>query len=171
MNRQVRCVDTKQLADKDKSYKAADGKYYSSEAAYNFILKSNGWKTMSYNLFSDVCGFNIDGSHYLPPVCKKELKQYERFGWDCVYKTIYMMADDFKWAATHKTFNSEYALARYMGAIIGNNITTVKKGMLEKEKQEREAAKLVEQANADDMVMAQNNKKATDISSLLEDED
>lgn len=172
MRRQVKCVDTQQLADRDKCYKAADGKYYSSEAAYNFICKETVWRNKTYDLCSEECGYYDGNKHFLPPIFKSMLKEWAAdFGWECVYKTVYCLADDFKWAVTTKQFSNEFRKSSYIGAIIGNNIYKVHKSIVDREKQIKQAEQLAKQVNADDMTMAQSNNKINDISNLLEDDD
>lgn len=169
MARQVKCRDTGLLADKDKCFKAVDGKYYSSEAAFNNIQSKQEWRNRTYVLLSEVCGFEDE---YLPPIYKKEIKSYEEYGFENVYLGICHVKKNIEWVLKNKDFKSEYARARYISVIVKDGIREVVKRKKKDDQIKKQQEKLIQQDEIpEDITLVYKDKPIPDISSYLEDDD
>ena len=165
MARQVRCHDTGLLADRDTSYKAADGKYYSSEAAFNRIREEREWRKKVYALLIEIFGFQKD---YVPPIYKREIASFDKFGLENVYLAIRYVRKDIEWALANKEFKSEYAQARYISVIIGSAIGEVIRLKAKDERIKRQQDKLIKNDTIpEDTTLAHKDRPAPDISRFL----
>ena len=165
MARQVKCQDTGLLADKSTSYKAADGKYYSSEAAFNRIREEREWRKNIYELLIEIFGFKND---YVPPAYRKEIESFIGFGFENVYLAIRYARKDIEWALTHKEFKSEYAQARYISAIIGNVVGEI----IRLKAKDKKIKKVQDKQNSipEDLTLVHKDRPAPDISKFLEND-
>ena len=169
MARQVRCHDTGLLADKEVSFKAADGKYYSSEAAFNNIREEQEWRNKTYELLIEICKFKND---YVPPVYKRELKSYADFGFENIYLGLRYARNNIEWVLETKDFKSEYAEARYISTIIRNNAEKVAERRKKDEQIKKQQDKLIQQDEIPvDTNLTYKDKSIIDISSYLEGDD
>lgn len=120
MGRKCKCQDTGEYSNTDVAYRAPNGKYYSSEKAWNLYDKNLQYK----NKIIDEMYMILQYKSFMkiPSVFYKYLKEWEDFGYDVVLDTINKQKDAFDWALKNKTFKSESAKLIYMSMIIQNNL-------------------------------------------------
>lgn len=163
MGRRVKCQDTGEYSTSDCTYRATNGRYWSSEAAYRHYLDQQEWYRKSVKLL--MVELEYDDS-FVPTLIMKNIKKYERVGYDVVYDTICQQHNAIMWALQNKTFDKEYYKITYIFKIIDNNILDVYHAKKHNEEQKKiNEAMIVPQ---DDNI--NNKKQATrDISRFLED--
>ena len=163
----VKCCDTNEKKPKEECYKAPDGKYYTSEKAYNIVKKSKeDWLECIDNI-STILGYH-KGMKF-PTTLPKRLKQLEGYGYDVVLETLMQNYKEISWSLVRRQFNSEYGRIAYVFGIIEHNILPVynKKQHYEKAL-ENMSTKTIENM---DLSNIGNHKTSHDVSKLLGDID
>lgn len=128
----VKLVDTGESSTSDKSYKAPNGKYYSSEASYKRIKEENSYRFQSIDYLSELLGY--DDNIPVPALLFKKIEELRKCGYKVVYKTIEQQEPNIKKVLSKKEFKNESAKINYIMAILKNHIIDVY--MDEKKKQE-----------------------------------
>ena len=122
--RQVRCRDTGVLVSISDAWKAPDGKYYSSQGAFEHIENEKKYRQKCLEELGNILGYH-EGQKF-PTVLAKKLKEYEYYGYNIVLQTIITKKSDIEYAIKCKEFASEYNKVAYIMAIITNSINDVK---------------------------------------------
>lgn len=118
--RQVKCRDTGALVSISDAWKAPDGKYYSSQGAFEHLEKEKVYRQKCLEEIGNILGY-IKGQKF-PTVVAKKLKEYEPYGYDTVYQTILGKKQIIYNAISNKDFTSDYNKTSYIMAIITNSI-------------------------------------------------
>jgi hypothetical protein len=160
----VKLKDTGEKVPQTNAFKAADGKYYSSEAAFEYLKKQNEfWICCNKKLFELL---QYEKGMKFPTVICKKLKELESYGWDVVFECICDSEDAISWALNNKEFSSEYGKCAYIMAIVVNHINDTKKKVIMKER-ELECQKKIQIPKEIDI--QKGVQKKCDISRFLED--
>ena len=146
MARRVKCIDTGEYSTSDVAYRAINGKYWSSEAAYNKHQDQMEWFHKCVNLIMSELGYD---ENFVPTLIMKNLKRYEKVGYDVAYDTINHVHDSIMWALQNKTFIKEFNKITYVFRIIDNHVLDV----YEERKRDREQKRI-----NDRMVVPQNDE-------------
>lgn len=163
MGRRVKCQDTGEYSTSDCAYRATNGRYWSSEAAYRHYLDQQEWYRKSVKLL--MVELEYDDS-FVPTLIMKNIKKYAKVGYDVVYDTICQQHNAIMWALQNKTFDREYYKIIYIFKIIDNNILDVYHAKKKNEEQKKINEAMI--VPLDDNI--NNKKQATrDISRFLED--
>ena len=123
--RQVKCRDTGVLVPISDAWKAPDGKYYSSQGAFEHLENEKMYRQRCLEELGNYLGYH-DGQKF-PTIVAKKLKEYEYYGYKTVLETIIIKKNDIVYSISHKDFASEYNKVSYIMAIITNSINDVKK--------------------------------------------
>ena len=121
--RMVKCHDINEKRPMKESYKAENGKYYTSEQAYEKILHDREMREKCYDIYKK--WFNIPDDLMCSTYWMKTVKNYEKYTYDILYATLLQIEDDIQYAITNKTFKTETNTIQYINAIISNNINDV----------------------------------------------
>lgn len=163
MARKVKCVDTGEYSTSDVAYRATNGKYWSSVAAYNHHEEQMEWFHKCVNLMMSELGYD---DSFVPTLIMKNLKRYEKVGYDVAHKTIEQQHDAIMWALQNKTFIKEFNKITYVFRIIDNNILDV----YEAKKRDKEQKRINEAMIVPQDDQVQNKRQGThNISKFLED--
>jgi len=146
MARKVKCVDTGEYSTSDVAYRATNGKYWSSVAAYNHHQDQMEWFHKCVNLIMGELGYD---ENFIPTLIMKNLKRYEKVGYDVAYDTINHVHDSIVWALQNKTFIKEFNKITYVFRIIDNHVLDV----YEERKRDREQKRI-----NDGMIVPQNDE-------------
>ena len=167
MHRQVNIIDTGQKGWSDESYKAPNGKYYSSEEAFLNRIKKVSLKNQCIDRLMELLDYQPGMK--LPTYTYKKIKEYEKpYGYDVLLNTINAQEDSIKWALKNKDFGSETAKIMYIFAIIQNNAMTEFQKKVRLERAKREQEKTLKTVEDLDMTPVEVEHKK-DVSSLLGD--
>ena len=169
--RRVKCFYTGEYGTSLTFYKAPDGHWYKSEAAYRERLHKTAVHKQLMCAIADVMMF--DSSMAFPTIIPKKLKELSFYGEDIILATIEQCRDKIGHAMRTKEFDSEYGRAAYFMAILKNNINDVykasKSAAVTKAKQEKQA-ETVPVTDDYDFIAASTSHKHTDLSNLFDDE-
>ena len=141
--------DTGQKKPKDESYKAENGYYYSSEAAYRQMREKAEQKNRCYDLLMELMGYDKTKGHKLPTLAVKKMEEYRNsYGFDVLYETILSQSDNIRWALSNRLESStELNKVSYIFAILRNNVMTEYRKKKRQEKQEKESQKKLAEVN------------------------
>lgn len=167
----VLCRDLNEKRYNIDCFKAPDGKYYSSEDAYNDIAnkkrKINEDRNRCINTIADVLGY--DNAMPMPTITYKKMEELSSYGYDVIEETIKLNRNAIEWAIEHKTFKSEVNKIQYVFAIIQNNCKETLDIVRRQEK--NKARNNVNDIDVNDTEMVVNRKQnVKDISKWLEDD-
>lgn len=132
MSRQVKLKDTGEVSTSDVAYKGLDGKYYSSQKAFEKCIKNKEYRKKCIDLMYSVLGYNE--RMIIPTFYYKELKKYEGIGYEALYRTMLSQNNSVQWALKNKSFNAETSKVMYIMAIYNNNIMDEYKKMVAEER-------------------------------------
>ena len=165
MARKVKLRDTGEDSTSDVAFKAEDGKYYSSEKAYEKISKNKYYKNKCIDLMFEVLGYK--NNMIIPTFFYKSLKNFEGVGYEALYNTMISQDKSVQWALNNKTFNGEVSKVMYIMAIYNNNVMDEYKKIIENQKNKS----IMEKTNdINEMSDNINRKQETkNISRFLED--
>lgn len=174
MPRQVKLQDTGEKSTSDKAYKAPNGKYYSSQEAYDTIAIQNKYRIDCIDYLYDLLGY---GDLPAPTILYKYLDEMKKCGYDAIYETILQNEEQITWALEHKSFNNEFNKIKYIMAILRNNVVDVYKEIKRNKEFERKAAKIIEfkdynrgkDEDEDSYNIGGTSGKGKDVSSFLGD--
>ena len=162
----VKCVDTGQLAPKENCYKAENGKYWSSEAAYLLWKNEDEWRNKCKDLMVNILFPNYKEGMKLPTILWKRIEEFSSMGHEIFYNAIVGERSSIEWALRSKQFKNPTKMISYVFRILENNMM----------KYYQEAQDAAEQKRINEnMVIPENievdNKKqrSHDISRFLED--
>lgn len=163
--RKVKHQDTGEYGNSLTSYKAPNGKYYSSESAYKTIKEDNEYWLKSMNALMEILGY--EQGMKLPSAAAKKFSEYRGYGMKNVYDVIMQCKENrtFDWIA-RKEFSSEWGRVSYYSTVIVNKVAEQYKN-----------PKPFTPANAevpsfeDDEEVKHVNKKRHDVSAFIKDED
>lgn len=146
-------------------YRADNGKYYTSESAYNKYRENLDYKSKCNTAIFEILDYK--DFMKLPRVWFVKLSEWEGYGYKVVYNTLLKQVDKIKYAIKNKDFKSESAKFMYISAIIENNLTDTLKEIAREEKEKR----IAEENKDIDFDMSSINRTQTtkDISNWLED--
>lgn len=155
----VNCVDLDEKIDRENAYKADNGKYYSSQDAYEKIKLEKKRKKWATNELISLLGF--EKYKIIPTVLYKVINSYNKIGYEALCKTIVAEENVIKYGIANNSFKNDYAKIKYVEAIINNNINDI----IRKPK--------IEISEADDVVddntkLNNPKQKQKDISQFLE---
>jgi len=125
--RRVKYVDTGEYGNSLEGYKGFDGKYYSSQAAYNHIIEVRQQKRQCIDKIGEI--MDIGANEFVPPVMVKTIGKYSKIGFDVLYEVLCEQEKSIRWALDNKSFANDYQASKYIDAILGNNYREVKKRM------------------------------------------
>lgn len=167
MHRQVNIIDTGQKGWSDESYKAPNGKYYSSEEAFLNRQKKISLKNQCIDRLMELLDYKPGMK--LPTLTYKRIAEYEQpYGYDVLLDTINAQEDAIRWALKNKMFGSETAKIMYIFAIIQNNAMTEFQKKIRLERAKREQEKQLANIEELDMKPVEVEHKK-DVSDLLGD--
>lgn len=125
--RRVKYVDTGEYGNSLEGYKGADGKYYSSQAAYDRIVEVRQQKRQCIDKIGEI--LDIGANEFVPPVMVKMIGKYNKVGFDVLYEVLCEQEKSIRWALDTKNFRNDFQAAKYIDAILGNNYREVKNRM------------------------------------------
>ena len=163
--RQVKCRDTGILVSASDAWKAPDGKYYSSQGAFNHLIHEREYKQKCLEELGNLLGYS-EGQKF-PTIVAKKLKEYESYGYEVVLKTILDKKEIIGYAIDTKNFNSEYNKVAYVMAIITNNINDVYKKFKSASRADVSTKTDITMEEIQSMSTPVSNKDIHDISSFL----
>ena len=142
MGRIVKIWDMGTKGDSADAYHAPNGKYYSTKAAYDNMVKQQVDRQRCIDIILDLLGYQPD----MKPntFIFKLLKELEPYGYEVVYDTINEKMKDICWALSKKSFQNETFKIKYVFAIINNSVMDVYKRKKDQEEQERKTAEVIE---------------------------
>lgn len=162
--RRVKCQDTGEYSTSDVAYKAENGKYYSSQAAYSLLLEQKEDRQRCVDLMFEV--LNYQSWMKLPTFFFSKLKTWEPYGYKVVYDTINGVRQNIEWALQNKRFADESKCVVYVCAIIENHLNDYYK-LHKREQQAENKSNRLEIDASTEFIPTQRTRK--DISSLLGD--
>jgi hypothetical protein len=130
--RQVKCRDTGILVSASEAWKAPNGKYYSSQGAFERLENEKMYRQKCLEEIGNIMGYG--NGQLFPTIVAKKLKEYESYGYDVVYQTIIGKKQAIINSISNKDFTSEYNKTSYIMAIITNSINDFYKRKQSKEK-------------------------------------
>lgn len=125
--RRVKYVDTGEYGNSLEGYKGADGKYYSSQTAYDRIIEVRRQKRQCIDKIGEI--LDIGANEFVPPIMVKMIGKYNKVGFDVLYEVLCEQEKSIKWALDTKNFRNDFQAAKYIDAILGNNYRQVKDRM------------------------------------------
>lgn len=168
MARSVRLVDTNELSTSDISYKAPNGKYYSSEEAYNKWDLNKKMRIKCVEKMYDL--LNYKSFMKIPSLFYKKLSEWEPYGYDVVLICMNSVNDKVSWIIKNKDFQSETAKILYLCSVFENNMTDALKEKARKERMKESSLKNnVKEIEDVDLSKVGTSKRGHDVSSLLGD--
>ena len=168
MARKVKFQDTGEIGMSNVGYRAANGKYYSSEAAYNKYAKNKEYREKCIALMYEVLGYS--NKMIIPTYYYKTLKDFEGVGYEALYLTMKNKNPDVQWAIRNKDFNGETAKVMYIMAIYKNGVMDEYKKLIAEEKHQKIMSEKVDDISDEFSLEINNNtKKKKDISRFVED--
>ena len=162
--RRVKCRDTGEYSTSDVAYKAPDGKYYTSEAAYLLSEKRKEDRGLCIDLWYEILQYQA--WQKMPSLVFSKLKSWEPYGYDVIYATMLGERDSIDWALTNKRFSNDPQCIMYLSAIIENHLNDYYKIAINAKKKEEVAHKVEVE---DDSAMIQVQRTRKDVSNLLGD--
>ena len=167
--RKVKLQDTGEYSTNDVAFQAPNKKYYSSEEAYNKIVRNNLYRTKCIEGMYVL----LDYKDYMkiPTYFYKRLKECEGYGYDVVYKCMQMKARDIQWAITNKDFDSEIGKIMYIWAILDNGMNDALKQVVaeRREAERRNKDTAIEQSVNVDLDVNTVEQHTVNISKFLEE--
>lgn len=122
--RKVRCFATGEWGLLDEFFKAPDGHYYKDESVYEQYKDNAAIYIKLMDDIRDTMAF--DPSMAFPTIITRTLKDLSQFyGYGIILETFERCKSSIGYAMRSKTFQSEYARAAYVMAILKNNINDV----------------------------------------------
>lgn len=162
--RKVKCFVTGEMGDaKDFYWNFVGGvkKYFKNEEVYRQYTKSKEDRANCTQLLAELIGLE-----YSPTINKEITGLHNTYGYDIILATVQDNKNTIEWSVANKLSEAnEYQKARYVMAIIKNNIATVAKRW-KKIAIQKEADVEIDVLNQTDFVV----HVAKDISHFLEDE-
>ena len=162
MARRVKCQDTGEYSTSDVAYRAANGKYYSSMAGYQQLEEQKVNRKKCIDALFEILGFDKD--IIVPTILFKNLKSYEKMGYDVVYDTIIEETKDINWALQNVNFQNTNGMIMYVCKILEGHMVDV----YQRKKFERCHAKRPDVAPID-IEIHNKKQKSKDISRFLEE--
>ena len=162
--RKVKLQDTGDYSTSDVSYKAPNGKYYSSKESYEKLLNEHKMRTKCVDKIVDL--FGLKPGMKLPTLFYKRINELAIYGFEVVYNTIVNNESSITWALENKEFNSEVGKVQYVMAIVQNNINEEYKIKQKQLKSQKENAKIIDEPI--DLEVNNCVQKTKDISRWLE---
>jgi len=164
MGRQVKLWDKPgEKGDSTVSYKAPNGKYYSSESAYQQIMAQKEYRKKCLDYLCNILDYDDDIP--FPTIMPKLLDEMKKCGYDVLFETIQRHENNIVWALQNKDFSNEYQKIKYIMTIVRNNVIDVYREYQQKVAADRTKAEII---NIDDFKQ-QHKQKKTDISRWLDD--
>lgn len=161
--RRVKCRDTGEYSTSDVAYKAPDGKYYSSEAAYSSSVIQKESRSQCIELWYELLQYQA--WQKMPSLVFSKLKSWEPYGYDVVYATMNGERQRINWALVNKQFKNDSQCIAYLCAIIENNLNDYYKVINYARKKEA----VVHKVEIDDEAPIQVQRTRKDVSNLLGD--
>jgi len=163
--RQVKCQDTGILVSKSDAWKAPDGKYYSSQGAFEHLEKEKVYRQKCLEEIGNILGYT-KGQKF-PTIVAKRLKEYEAYGYEVVLQTITEKRQIIINSISTKDFTSEYNKTSYIMAIITNSINDIYKRQQNKIKQQHISRSVATTEEVESVVAPVNTGNVHDISRFL----
>ena len=120
--RQVKCRDTNEICNKNEAYKAENGKYYSTEEGYLKIKYKNRIRQKCIDIV-----YNNLLSYPVSSYFTKRLNEYEKIGYDIVYKCLENELPQIKKSMDNIIFENDFKKICYLIACIDNKIDSYRK--------------------------------------------
>lgn len=133
--------------DRKDAYKAPNGFYYSSEAAYQAVVKNEEMRKKCIEYMYDFMLY--DSYMKMPTIFYKKLKDWSTYGYEVVYTAMALADMDVRSASIYKTFENENSRVAYLSAIIQNRLNDALK--IEKRKTEKPKTVNIEIDNLEDV--------------------
>ena len=162
MARRVKCQDTGEYSTSDVAYRAANGKYYSSMASYQQLEEQKAQRQKCIDALFEILGFDKDT--IVPTILFKNLKSYEKMGYDIVYDTIIEEERDINWALQNVNFQNTTGMIMYVCKILENHMMDVYQ-----RKKFRQCHANRKEIVIDNIEINNKKQKTKDISKFLED--
>ena len=163
--RQVKCRDTGELVPISDAWKAPDGKYYSSEGAFERLVHDKQCRQECLTELGNILGY-FEGQKF-PTIVAKKLKEYEGYGYDVVLRTIRNKKEAILYSINNKDFSSEYCRVAYVMAIITNNINDVRNAINKEKKAQVASSPIITSDEIEDSISPTVNSGVRDISKFL----
>ncbi len=123
MGRRVKCRITEEYGDSEDFYKAKDGRYYKSKEIYINYKREDLARRKTNTLLMEFLKLRS-----YPPMLGKLIKElHQDYSYEVIYLTVVNCKKNIQYALSNKHFNSQFAMIRYIGAILKNNIPEVYK--------------------------------------------
>lgn len=167
MGRKVKLQDLNIYGNSDNAFKASNGKYYSSEEAWQIKQKENEYRLKCISHISELMGY--EKNMKLPTTAFKFIAEYgQSYSYESLFNTMIAQDNFADWALKTKEFKSENNKVAYLFAIYRNNIMPEYK-RLKKEKNRIREDKKETAVQFEDL---ENRKqKVNDISNFLDDDE
>lgn len=168
MGRRVKLVDKEgEYGDNATAFKAPNGRYYSSEEAYQNIQKNEDYRQKCISKMFEILGY--ESYQKMPSIFYKHLNEWKGYGFDVVFETILRVEPNINWALNTKDYQTESIKIMYFDRIIENNLNDVKKEFDMKKKINHRLDQDV--YDVVDLELSNKQQKTKDISKFLEDDD
>lgn len=169
MSRRVKCQDTGEYSTSDCAYRATNGKYWSSEAAYQQWVENKEWRQKSVDALFEILGYQSGMT--VPGVLWKNFAKYEKMGYETVYETIIGERKNIEWAMQNKEFKSEAGLISYVCRTLENHMMDYYKTIqaVKKAKEKQKNTQDNEDNNYSDAGLL--SSKSHDVSQFLGDDE
>lgn len=160
----VKCWDTGEKQDKNQSYRAPTGKYYTSKEAYETIVENTEWRNKCIDLYRSWVGRKDKA----PSIWTKKMSEYKAYSPEIIYAAMLLSDSAVKYAVSNKTFNNEYQMAAYLWAIVNGKMIEADKKVSMRKQREADAKSQEQSYQYDDTIIQQNhNRKTIDISRFV----
>ncbi len=116
----VKCWDIQEKRPREECFKAPNKKYYSSEEAYQIMVRQTEWKNKCTNKMQDIMGYDHDMK--LPTSWYKFISEFKKYGYDVIYDNLEANEKTFLWALQNKSFKNDTHALSYFKAIIQNSV-------------------------------------------------
>lgn len=141
---------------------------YCSEEEYMEHQKEIEYKNNMYDTLKDYMGYTT--SQILPSVVLKQITELHKgYSYRVIYNVIRSMEDKIRyWMTLDGKFDNEYQKAKYLNALIGNNINDEYLKLKREAKIERERERETVDIDVDIMDITPTKRKVIDISEFLD---
>ena len=112
--------DNNEKMDRKDAYKAPNGFYYSSKAAYDQLVDREQKRKKCIDFMYELLGY--DDFMKMPTIFYKKLNEWSPYGYDVIYAAMVLTETDIRNSIRQKTFKDEYCKTIYASMIIENHL-------------------------------------------------
>lgn len=162
----VKCQDTGECLAPSAAYKAENGKYWSSEAAYLQWKNEDEWRNKCKDLMVSILFPNYEKGMKLPTVLWQRIEEFSGMGHEIFYNAIVGERGRIEWALRNKQFKNTTKMISYVFRILENNMMKYYKEAQDAAEQKRINENIVIPENIE---IDNKKQRSHDISRFLED--